>query len=136
MTPQMKIGHVEMVSVEWLMQNLMVSVDGFTIEDDCYNNIGINYEWMLREKTKDRSFPYLLATVEENGFRVPICVQPELMQLGNGHHRLSLAILTVIDEIPVYWSDSSDYMASHTTDTEELNGDAIPYFDIMELATF
>lgn len=113
----MTTGTVEMVSVEWIMQNLYHSVDGFTEDAG-----GVDFAEMIHEKACDRGFGDLCYTIATKGFRVPIVIdktwEENGLTQGNGHHRLSAAILMVLDEIPVYWSEG-DYMSSRHSDTEE-----------------
>lgn len=115
-TPEQMCDTVEMVSVEWLLNNIHYSVD--SLNDDSGH---IDFEYMLRDKATDYSFPGLVHTIWERGFRVPICLYPNPYgadwALGNGHHRLSAAILLCLDQIPVYWSEH-DYMSDDHTDTE------------------
>jgi hypothetical protein len=117
-TPEMLIGNVEMVSVEWIMQNSQSSVDGFSDFEG-----GVDYEFMLRSKTTDSNFGHIIGTIINRGFRVPIVMCPDRrgggLTHGNGHHRMCAAILLGLDEIPVYWAED-DYMSSHESEKEEL----------------
>lgn len=126
-TPEMKHGTVEMVSVEWIMQNTTNSIDGFDDYTEDHTST-VNYQWMVKNKATDGCFGDLVGTILERGFRVPIVLvsnyyaQGDLMH-GNGHHRMAAAILLALDEIPVYWNDASinrGYMCSDRTDTEEV----------------
>lgn len=116
MEPRAIFGTTEEVSVKWLMNNLVYSADGYARSGE------VDWESMIRSKAGDWSFPRLVKTVEERGFRVPICVYwcEDGWGLGNGHHRMTLAILTARNTVPVYWSDR-DYMSTHRTDTEDLD---------------
>lgn len=126
-TPEMKHGTVEMVSVEWIMQNTTDSIDGFGATDEEHRPY-VDYGYLVRSKATDHCFGDLVGTIMERGFRVPIVLvqnyyaEGDLMH-GNGHHRMAAAILLGIDEIPVYWNDarkSRGYMCSDRTDTEEV----------------
>lgn len=114
----MEVGTVEMVSVEWIMDNLFASVDGF----GDYGQVDL--ERLIRTKATDYGFGNLVGTILDKGFRVPIVLDlgwngEGTVTLGNGHHRLSAAILLVLDEIPVFWA-YEDYMSSRHSDTEEV----------------
>lgn len=115
--PDQEYGTVEMVSVEWLLQNIHYSVDGCNDEND-----EIDFARLLRNKN-DGALADVVYTIQERGFRVPICLYPNPYgvdwALGNGHHRMTASILMCLGEIPVYWSEAG-YMASHTTDTENV----------------
>ena len=120
---------VEMVSVEWLMQNIHSSVD------NCNNSQGrIDFHSLMRRKAFDYQMSDLLGTIIHHGFRVPICLYPDRLgstkwSLGNGHHRMAAAILLCLDEIPVYWS-SGEFMSCHATDTECL--DSFDEYSVIE----
>lgn len=113
------------VSVEWLLKNLEYSID-----------LGeMDFEYLLADKLDwhiDESFgenclsPYyskLLDMILTLGFTKPICVylQEELgtgrtmFAQGNGHHRLAIAILLGLNEIPVVFSFDGEYMQSDIT---------------------
>lgn len=117
-TPKADFGTVEMVSVEWAMKNLVDSIDGFGIDG------GVDFGSMLYKKATDRHFGNLIHTIVNNGFRVPVCFYYDRHHdgwaLGNGHHRMSAAILLCLDQIPVFWSQG-DYMSDEYTDTEKLS---------------
>lgn len=113
-----RAGTVTMVPVEWIMNNVPYSVDGFGGYDG-----GLNVARMIASKSEDGSFERLLHTIEERGFRVPIVIDKQYnsgaLTLGNGHHRLSAAILLCLDEIPVYWANN-DYMSEEKSESENL----------------
>lgn len=123
-TPQMQVGTVEMVDVEWIMQNATDSVDGFSD----YDGVGVDYDELVRNKATDYSFGNLIATILDRGFRVPIVLvrnfhgDPESVVHGNGHHRMAAAILLCLSEIPVYWADgkTEGYMVPGVSDSEGL----------------
>lgn len=118
MNPAMVIGTVEMVSVEWIMKNLHYSVDGFSHRDGT-----LDFRYMLLEKALDHDFHNLVGAIMSEGFRVPIVIDLGYLEhkftMGNGHHRLSAAILLCLAEIPVFWADN-DYMSNGVSDTEEV----------------
>lgn len=121
-------GTVEMVSVEWIMQNAGGSVDAVTGEDGYPD-----YLKMAQRKGSDPQFAALVSTIMENGFRVPIvlCNNYDVWGHGvrqavhgNGHHRMIAAILLGLDEIPVYWSDFAkemDFMCLRESETEPID---------------
>lgn len=121
-TPKAIPGTVEMVSVEWAMKNLVDSIDGYGD-----GRGGVNFGTMLAHKACDSHFGDLIETILRQGFRVPVCFykscygDTQEWALGNGHHRMSAAILLCLDELPVYWADYGEgFMATAHTDTEEL----------------
>lgn len=133
-TPQAIPGTVEMVSVEWAMKNLIDSIDGFGRSGE------VDFAVMLNDKASDGHFGDLIATILDHGFRVPVCFYParrwstdmskieDGWALGNGHHRMSAAILLCLDSIPVYFArEGEGYMVTSTTDTEELMWDSGDY---------
>lgn len=107
---EIQMNAVNMVPVEWLMKNLTDSVDSIDLVDNLFD--------LFHEKVTDYSFGSLVESILDNGFTTPICVQALYGRFvqGNGHHRFAAAILMCLDEIPVYFTDSSDYMCSHITD--------------------
>jgi hypothetical protein len=114
MEPMQQTGTVEMVSVEWLLNNVNNSIDG------CNQGGNIAWDQLVRYKC-DFSLVRVIYTILERGFRVPICLYPSPRAigwgLGNGHHRMAASILLCLDQIPVYWSDY-DYMSTEHTDSE------------------
>lgn len=114
MEPKQTDEEVEMVSVEWLLNNLLYSVDG------CNDDNGV-IDWgeLIRYKNDD-SLADVVYTIQEKGFRVPICAYryEDGWALGNGHHRVAASILLCLDQIPVFWSARS-YMRTDITSTEE-----------------
>lgn len=119
--PKMITGEVEMVSVEWIMNNATNSVDGYN------DSVGVDYVEMMQSKARDAYFPALVSVIMEEGFRIPIVLvknySGHAVTHGNGHHRMIAAILLGLDSIPVYWSDwleSGDYMCMRVSD-EGLN---------------
>lgn len=117
MSPEMKVGTVEMVSVQWIMQNATHSVDGF--EDWDNNGFGVDYAEMVNFKGHDGYIGAIAGNIMTYGFRIPIVMVLDYegegtLVHGDGHHRFVTAILLGLDEIPVFWSDG-DYMAYNST---------------------
>jgi hypothetical protein len=117
-TPDMHLGHVEMVSVEWILQNVTHSVDGHS------NHQGLNCITMIKDKGSDCHFGDICATILSDGFRIPIVLDlsysgEDTVTLGNGHHRMSAAILLCLDSIPVFWADS-DYMSENESEGDDI----------------
>lgn len=74
---------------------------------------------MMAIKANDASFGRLLQAIPKQGFLDPIGITWEYdhYRLGNGHHRLTAAILLGLDEIPViqsFWASSD-----HDSDLRE-----------------
>jgi hypothetical protein len=138
-TLNMRPGTVEMVPVEWLLNNLVGSADGFEVFDEGQLVPGIDFEEMIFYKGSDYGMGNVINAIVSSGFRVPICLYQAACgftgwHMGNGHHRLTAAILLCLDAIPVYWSEySDDFMCSHSTDTEKLPLSSGDYADIEAL---
>lgn len=77
------------------------------------------WAYMLASKGGDVQTPALLEKILEEGFTDPICIWRDsygAYGVGNGHHRLTCAILLGMDEIPVlisqepeeYYPDASE----------------------------
>jgi hypothetical protein len=124
------------VPVSWLKDNLMYSVDGYTLfecgernttycfcEED-HEPIGIDWPRLIEGK-RDTQYDRVVESIKVNGFTIPICVyrpfrDKEYHGLGNGHHRMAAAINLGLDTINVYWAALGDYMSvSYTTGTRE-----------------
>lgn len=132
-------GTVESVSVEWIIQNIYNTVE-FNLES------ADGWLAMFLNKAYDDSFGPLVERILEDGFVVPVCLYnsgdggcdhcsccdpcpdddscPPFhangeWQLGNGHHRMTAAVLLCLDTILVYWAPTSDYMQSDVTDPDE-----------------
>lgn len=131
-------GLIQDVPVSWLMENLMVSVDGFTLFECgehgttyCYCDetcppTGIDWDMLTEDKSQDDCYSRLLDSIRAKGFIVPICVHlpywgDPTLGLGNGHHRMTAAINEGIESIPVYWTASHEYMATTHTAPEGLD---------------
>lgn len=135
-TPKMTPGTVEMVSVEWIMQNATHSVDGYDTSGYSESPT-VEYAAMLLHKTADSWFPDLVRTIVERGFRVPIVLVsgykgPGTIAHGNGHHRMCAAILLALNEIPVYWSEwerDYDYMCLDASESDDELLDGADYDD-------
>lgn len=125
MNPEMKIGTVEMVSVEWIMKNSTGSVDGF---EDWHLGAGVDYVEMVNVKGHDGYIGTIAGNITTYGFRIPIVMVVDAAEgsivHGDGHHRFVTAILLGLDSIPVYWS-GGDYMAYDATGSFE----ELPFVD-------
>lgn len=96
---------VRMVSVRELLRNLTDSIDFF---DLCSAQGWLD---MLADKASDEEFPALLRALQAEGQLHPIVILEwygangeALWELGNGHHRLTAAILLGWDEVLVLFS--------------------------------
>lgn len=104
---------IRMVSISELLRNLKFSAD------DYYLCSVSGWFEMLEEKLSHRQVPPIIRAIEEFGFLDPICVTKDDSgwELGNGHHRLSVAIMLGLDQIPVDFSDwHSDSSSAHHND--------------------
>jgi len=84
-------------------------------------------ERLMKQKTRDMSFWFLLDAIEKDGFTVPICVNyrgidENSIMLGNGGHRLSAAILLCLDTIPVYFTTGRGFMHTRITQSKGVPG--------------
>lgn len=120
------------VSVEWILKNVEASIDGFTQCSQCGDTYScncsidtpteVNWEDMIESKFSECTEGFIDSVVAE-GFRKPICLywRNERWGQGNGHHRLALAILLGMDEIPVVFSfNPHEYMMSWATHGNDL----------------
>jgi len=124
--PLAKPGTVEMVSVEWIMKHLTYSSD-FRVWERSENLI----RYIVATKA-DYSLCALIDSVMEDGMNIPIALKLKAigpfsrlsrfappgsrwsgLAIGNGHHRLALAILLCLDEMPVYWVRSDQKLPCH-----------------------
>jgi hypothetical protein len=81
---------------------------------------------MIVSKMQDSGVKSIHDSILRHGFNVPICVNriPGGWQLGNGHHRMCLAILMCLDSILVLFDDNDeDYMHSDVTQSDEWHVD-------------
>ena len=95
-----------------IMQRLGSSVDGF--------DLWLDREWLrMLWSTASDGIAQLVESILTNGFTTPICIVDDgsdWWAMGNGHHRLTAAILLGLDEIPVAFSNThSDYMLEKIT---------------------
>lgn len=89
---------IEMVKVSDLLKKLVDSTDDYALVLDS--------EWfrMMAEKSQDGQFATIVRLIQEEGFTDPIGIKKindDAWEMGNGHHRLTAAILLGLDEIPV-----------------------------------
>jgi hypothetical protein len=124
--PLAKPGTIEMVSVEWIMKHLTYSSD-FQVWERSENLI----RYIVATKA-DYSLCALIDCVMEDGMNIPIALKLKPigpfvrlgrfarpgwrwsgLAIGNGHHRLVLAILLCLDEMPVYWVRPDQKLPCH-----------------------
>lgn len=116
---------VTMVKVSDLLRNLKGSIDVYELD--------VPSEWlrMIAWKSEDYQFATIIRLIETEGFTDPIGIRmydDDNWELGNGHHRLSAAILLGLDEIPVVmddtWPESGDrysHVQKQITDNDRAN---------------
>lgn len=96
-----KGANMDMVKVSDILANVTTSVDMV--------DLSTPDEWfrMMALKSGDASFGRLLQAIPDKGFLDPICITKGDYgwTVGNGHHRLTAAILLGLDEIPVHFSE-------------------------------
>lgn len=112
---------IRLVPIRDLLRNLTDSCD-------CYD-LDSAYGWldMMADKASDEEFPALLRALVAEGQRDPIAIlewygadgEP-LWELGNGHHRVTAAILLGWEEISCLFTiratdDRSGYGSEHDT---------------------
>lgn len=86
----------EWIETSEIIRNVRGSVD--------YGNLLNADDWrgMLKNKLSDPQVPQLIREISDNGFNVPIRIgkdMPNNWELGNGHHRLSVAILLGLEKV-------------------------------------
>jgi hypothetical protein len=89
----------EMVKVAEIVENATSSVDFGEFDGSVRS-----WKTLLMYKLGDRQVPALIRAIQTEGFNVPIYLDrddPDEWIIGNGHHRLSVAILLGMDEVPV-----------------------------------
>lgn len=101
------------VPVRELLRNLTDSLDLY--------DLGSPEGWldMMAEKVADEEFPALLHALMAEGQQAPIAVSDwygadgePLWEMGNGHHRLTAAILLGWDEVMVVFTYQLKHKAS------------------------
>jgi ParB-like nuclease family protein len=115
---------MKMVAVSEILSKVYSTADGYDVGDG-------PHEWfrLIGSKMQDRQTPAIIRAIQDNGFNVPICIevyQDEYWKLGNGHHRLAIAILLGLDEIPV---DFSGWYTKASTQESEKIEDSYNYGD-------
>lgn len=98
---------IKMVAVTEILTRVASTADGYSVQDGAH-------EWfrLMWNKLRDSQTPAIIRAIEEQGFTDPICIEEDYgntWRLGNGHHRLAIAILLGLDEIPV---DFSSWMSA------------------------
>jgi ParB-like nuclease family protein len=112
---------VKMMSVAELLRKLKESADCYNLESTQ------GWFYMLESKLADPQTPSIIRAIEEFGFLDPICITKEYAgwKLGNGHHRLAIAIMLGLDEIPVDFSSwYSRGSTAHSSNLKRIYGDA------------
>lgn len=119
------------VSVEWLMKNVRHSIDigaNMDLATMIERKIGVGDEY-----DKNGWPPYYLHLADSilnDGIKDPICVYmhtlptgEEEFSQGNGHHRLSWAIIACLEWVPVAFAFDGDYMHEEITDIHQYDED-------------
>ena len=97
-------------SVSDILKNVRNSAD--------YGPLNTHAQWhqYMYSALGERQTPAIIHEIQEKGFTDPILLyhdNPEFWTLGNGHHRLAIAILLGLDKIPVSengtWSSSTGH---------------------------
>jgi hypothetical protein len=89
----------EMVKVKEIIKNATESGDFGEFDGSVRS-----WKMLLMHKLGDRQVPALIRAIQTEGFNVPIYLDRDDSDgwiIGNGHHRLSVAILLGMDEVPV-----------------------------------
>lgn len=114
------------VAVSEILKKVVASYDQYplhTVE---------GWQQMIATKGGDAQIPSIIRAIEEYGFLDPICIEvfdnTGSWCLGNGHHRLVVAILLGLDTIPV---DFSEWYSKASTKHSD---DLIRFPDDAELA--
>lgn len=115
---------VQMVSIVDIMQNVTESVD-FSGNRDFWLDL-------VDSETIAWSWSDLVDIILAQGcFDDPVCIyvtdtidRGRVLRFGNGHHRLTAALMCGLDEIPVVFSDA-DYMCSRITTGSSTKGSAV-----------
>lgn len=136
---QYPVNAVSRVPLTEILRRVTRSID-FTkqrFEDpkNMYGYVTVDELWRkwLHAKSRDLSFWPLVDTIMAEGFDVPVMIVEEEdgWVMGNGHHRIVVALWACIDEIPVYFADSVNSWPSET-DPRERRIDSYPS-DLNEL---
>ncbi len=117
---------IKNVTIPRLMRNLKTTADGYRLSEG-------PDEWfrMLEQKLSDRQTPSIIRAIQARGFIDPICVTVDdydknFWELGNGHHRLCVAIMLGMYKIPVDFSDwYSNESTAHSDDIVKKYGDGV-----------
>ena len=92
----------------------------------------------FRHKTKDWTFPGILASILEQGLTLPLNAVrwDEVVGMGNGHHRLVAALLCGIETITIVVSDGDcDFdSTSYEDDAMTYCGQPVRYADPLGIA--
>ncbi len=102
----------QMWSVEKILRTVTASADfdGWGTEE--FDGTPSMWAHVIASKGGDEQTPALAQKILDEGFTKPICIyrtSTGAYGIGNGHHRLVCAILLGLDEIPVLYTDTSEY---------------------------
>jgi hypothetical protein len=115
---------MKMVAISEILTKVKDTADGYYVGDG-------SYEWfrLIGSKMQDVQTPAIIRAIDDEGFNVPICIEvleDDYWKLGNGHHRLAIAILLGFDEIPVDfsgWYTRASTQGSKKIEDSYINGD-------------
>lgn len=98
---------IQMWKITDILQTVTESTD--YVEFDGSSSM---WAFLISSKAGDLYTPVLAQKIIDEGFTDPICIYRNSRGgygLGNGHHRLTCAILLGLDEIPVLYTDTDEY---------------------------
>lgn len=100
---------MEMTKVTDILANVRNSSDF-----DEFDGSPDSWRMLLKSKLSDFWVPALIREIHDKGFNVPIYLDKTIKggwDVGNGHHRLAVAILLGMDEVPTTydWDESQTY---------------------------
>ncbi len=87
--------------------------------DDSVDTYGAFDIASLMDEKLDDCGDWFIDEILDKGIQDPICIQirSDGWVMGNGHHRLSIAIAALIPLIPVLFAEKGGYMHSEITDS-------------------
>lgn len=130
----MDLSPVTVVSVEWILKNVTSSIDVGNVCSDCGSNpwycscgagIDVPWEHMLDYKLDDCDWSFI-ESILNNGIVAPICLthhesfNGDYLEFGNGHHRMTIAILAMLENVPVVFAFDGDYMHTEVTQADDV----------------
>ena len=108
-----------------MIQMLVPAWDLHSALDDSVDApCGVDEEYLWEDKLYD-SLHYRKDLADEilaGGQKAPICVLIDYdgkWIMGNGHHRMALAIAAELDIIVLFNDEDDDYMVEHITDPDD-----------------